>query len=653
MATAEKLCKNCAKIEFDHGLLSTRDADPAWQWNLAPWPRLKASRCPFCKLVRRAVYESQRFEPRSSNDDLFGKSQLTARWMRNEVHDNRGSFMIGGLWGQKICFAAKSNPREATSGPRYLRRRLSSKFDVGLLATWLSVCATKHSAGCNISASVPVSFGQALPGLEVLRVIDVERDCLVEKREMCQYVALSYVWGAAVKVRLTKAILPPLLDAGQLKKIHRELPRTIRDAIALVRSAGLRYLWVDALCLVQDDKDDVAAGVAVMDQIYERSWFAIIAAHGHDADAGLPGVREGSREECEPCVEVKPGVLLGVRTRLNWLLKQSLYSQRGWTFQESLLSRRSLYFIDSQIFFRCRRLECSEACLDSSVSMFEDNMFTAHPGPPISMDLPLAALDDVLKEYTGRVLTNQDDAISAMAGILRRFSEKAKCGFFRECPRPYSWAGWIGRLCAFCGFGSGKGRDNSSLGHNGWLSKSTWIIWYKRSPSGVVNLVWDPAANESFPMHDLSFVGYRKREPFRSPTALSGMGISAARTTPTERFDYEIPVHTYPLLQFWTLAVRLKIDTIHPFLTTAGLVDATGADCGHLDLDGFGEMPFYNSKGPFEIILLSRFDDENYTVMLLEWNGHVAERRGIGELEIKAVANGFPPGPVWKEILLG
>lgn len=70
-------------------------------------------------------------------------------------------------------------------------------------------------------------------------------------------------------------------------------------------------------------------------------------------------------------------------------------------------------------------------------------------------------------------------------------------------------------------------------------------------------------------------------------------------------------------------------------------------------MDAFGEMLFYNSKGPFEVILLTHQDDDDYNVMLLEWNGNVVERRGIGELKKTAVAHGFPPGPVWKEILLG
>jgi len=133
-----------------------------------------------------------------------------------------------------------------------------------------------------------------------------------------------------------------------------------------------------------------------------------------------------------------------------------------------------------------------------------------------------------------------------------------------------------------------------------------------------------------------------------------------ARTAPTESLEYEIPAYNYPLLQFWTLAILMDI-RINPsdFHSGGYLMDGRGAKCGDIELDAFGAMPFYNAKGiynakgPFEVILLSEEDDEEYNVMLLEWNGHVAERNGIGTLKKTAVAHRFPPGAVWKEILLG
>lgn len=122
----------------------------------------------------------------------------------------------------------------------------------------------------------------------------------------------------------------PFLPGG-IEKAWRGLPRTIQDAIELVRKLGVRYLWVDVLCLVQNDPDDTARGVKVMDEIYERSWLTIVAASGHSANAGLPGVREGSRYP-STAIPVTEDVSLGIFVTLDRLLKCSVYETRAWTY---------------------------------------------------------------------------------------------------------------------------------------------------------------------------------------------------------------------------------------------------------------------------------------------------------------------------------
>ena len=68
------------------------------------------------------------------------------------------------------------------------------------------------------------------------------------------YVALSYVWGSVPTVRLTSASLPLFIKPGGLLKAAWKLPRTVADAIMAVRKLKLHYLWVDSLCLVQNDE---------------------------------------------------------------------------------------------------------------------------------------------------------------------------------------------------------------------------------------------------------------------------------------------------------------------------------------------------------------------------------------------------------------
>jgi hypothetical protein len=165
----------------------------------------------------------------------------------------------------------------------------------------------------------------------VLRFIDVVQLSVVELRTVPRYVALSYVWGEAPTIRLTTISRAALFQPGGLKKAWRFLPRTIQDAMVLVRTLGLRYLWVDALCLIQNEPDDTARGVKVMDEIYERSWLTIIAASGHNANAGLPGVREGSRYPGAAAIPVAEDVSVGLFVPLDRLLESSVYETRAWT----------------------------------------------------------------------------------------------------------------------------------------------------------------------------------------------------------------------------------------------------------------------------------------------------------------------------------
>lgn len=66
--------------------------------------------------------------------------------------------------------------------------------------------------------------------------------------------------------------------------------KTIDDALALSDALGIRYLWVDALCIIQDSEDDKAAQLSSMGKVYTNSHFTIVAAAGADAEAGLPGI---------------------------------------------------------------------------------------------------------------------------------------------------------------------------------------------------------------------------------------------------------------------------------------------------------------------------------------------------------------------------
>ncbi|KAK1590359.1 heterokaryon incompatibility protein-domain-containing protein [Colletotrichum navitas] len=667
----EPLCRRCSTIPLTPdaqkaGIDNVEFESRGGVWLLGPGTRVQNRNCPFCKLVTRAFSILYQTDAAKKETAFSMREAVEVLEFRRSGPGGRRGFTIDGATLQNWICQVETIPI----------------FDVGRLSKWISVCSAFHGENCSVIAQ---DFSTAFPGLFVLRLIDIQEECLVELRTVPQYVALSYVWGEVPSVRLSAANKSQLLRRGGLKSAWNALPRTITGAFELVRRLGARYLWIDALCLLQNDPTDLDRGVNVMDRIYELSWLTIVAACGHNADAGLPGIGEGSRSEINTAFPIVEGVSMGIYVPLDRLLKCSVYSTRAWTFQEQVLARRIVYFIDNKVFFRCRKDVYAEQLVDRTVqpcgNRLLDESRTSMLHLAANLETPIYDFVAMLVYYTQRVLTDQNDVLRAVAGIIRRVSDKAKCLFFQGIPTAafdafliftgasnplrrrrgfpsYTWAGWRGRIL------NTPAGVRLFVDINKWLLEETWIVWYKRSPSGAVSLVWDPSANEAFPFEDPGFEGYRKRQQFQPPEGLLG-GISVSRTHPTENLHYPLPRLGYPLLQFWTLSLNFKLRVKDIFVGVASIVARYGNVAGETRLDALDETSIHESEGPFEFALLSgawmwapspKSGSESlqprYFVMLLEWDGPIAERRGIGWIDRSAVEEGFGPGPEWKEFIL-
>jgi hypothetical protein len=199
-----------------------------------------------------------------------------------------------------------------------------------------------------------------------------------------------------------------------------------------------------------------------------------------------------------------------------------------------------------------------------------------------------------------------------------------KCGFFQGVPTAtfdyfvafrafgsllsrrlgfpsYSWTGWIGGVDFPVKFtGDDDGGDEGD--ENNWLAHRTWIVWYKRSPLGAINWVWEPMANELFPANTLEYIGYRSRPKFPNRNSL---GFPTSRTTPTEVIRFDCTMLPYPLLQFWTLAVYYTISDLQVFTAEAYVLDSREKRCGSIYIDGYEDGTFFEREGAFEFIVLS------------------------------------------------
>ena len=247
------------------------------------------------------------------------------------------------------------------------------------------------------------------------------------------------------------------LQEGNLKHFQKpdallsgELPATIADAIEVTRGAGERYLWVDSLCIIQDDEADKRYFIPRMDSVYACAVFTIIALAAEAADTGLPGVRPGSRSRVEEPFTVRTHALIAsldpIRMR-SWdnYMGESPWDRRAWTFQENIFSRRKLVFTAEQIYWECQQGSwCEEGIWEVSGS---PRVYRRAFGPA-SFQLPRPEEENwihhypnlyrnCVESYTLRKLTYASDAMNAFAGILRTLQRTWVSKFFWGLPVSY------------------------------------------------------------------------------------------------------------------------------------------------------------------------------------------------------------------------
>ncbi|KAI8935734.1 hypothetical protein NX059_007254 [Plenodomus lindquistii] len=290
-----------------------------------------------------------------------------------------------------------------------------------------------------------------------------------------RYVTLSYVWGQSPMFKLQKSNLRQLSQEGSLRNIIEHLPNTIKNAIELVSSMGERYLWVDSLCLVQDDADDVALGISMMNMIYRDSYCTIVAGSGVDAGAGLAGLHTSSATDIRRVLttrQVSPGLTMTIIHSVDWHLSRSVYNERGWTLQELVLSRRTVIFIDGQIYFRCQEANWSEDTWSDEFHCWLDTDDSNISRMPTFMDgvLPsLWAYQKLCEDFSRRKLRDDGDALRAFAGVIRPMTVSMDTSMTEGLPDLYldhfllfmatkgdlrrrdrfasfSWAGWEGAI---------------------------------------------------------------------------------------------------------------------------------------------------------------------------------------------------------------
>jgi len=307
-----------------------------------------------------------------------------------------------------------------------------------LLKTWLDMC-TKHHTACDEAgdAFVPTRLLDLKQNGASLDLVLIESEALPPRG--VPYAALSHCWGTG-----TSSKPPPVLTTANLSDRrrgiqHSELSLTFQDAVRIARAVGVRYLWIDSLCILQDSNDDWQHESATMCKVYSRAFCTLAASGSRDSSMGCRVTDGPSRANF---MDVELG---SKRVRFYesgpepWAdeYRRQFLQTRGWCLQERELSPRVIHFCAGQLLWECRQCRAS-----SEVPWFQvpdpysesslrcSRVFDLLNKEAMDKLLPVHRKgdrwQDVVEDYASRSLTFSSDRLPALSGLVRTMAGEGR-----------------------------------------------------------------------------------------------------------------------------------------------------------------------------------------------------------------------------------
>jgi len=258
------------------------------------------------------------------------------------------------------------------------------------------------------------------------------------------YFTLSYRWGSNQSLLLRRSTLYGFRRGQQISR----LPQTFQDAVVVARRFSIRYLWIDALCIVQDCREDREREIPAMQHIYSNSACNLAASASEDPEGGLFRTRDTAAIIVPGVVAAPSAAASTDENHHHHIFDDSYWNRqisngplhkRGWVFQERLLSSRVLYFGKSQILWEClAELKCEgfpqgipEHRSVKNLSPLWDLQKEKSGGQEgrqgsdnNKMPIHLLRLwSNLVRDYSNCALTRADDKLPAFAGIASLFGE--------------------------------------------------------------------------------------------------------------------------------------------------------------------------------------------------------------------------------------
>lgn len=630
---------------------------------------LTRSHCALCRLLLKLVPA-----------DITAEVELTYGPMQLSVHQLQN--LLGFI---KVEPVQDQHRASIDSSVDDLQR--APKLNLILIKNWLHTCETSHEH------PVPGSSARYQKPIDII-LVDTHENRLVKSSTDNRFLALSYVWGPISIFQMTALNRSALEKPGGLVSCRAKLPRVIRDAIDLVVALQERFLWVDSLCIVQDNAAQKHGQIAQMDIIFSQALVTLIALSANDANSCLPGVHLNTMlppSGSEPlsargrlsfdAADPLERAIRSMREHIH--LPYGVYESRAWTLQERLLSKRCLFFTYHYYYYICSGMAIKAdgfsnwGTINRAYSAYNSLPSKIASHLPVSNEIHLKHIAwssafpeyaSLISVYTRRKSSYLSDILNAFSGILSLFQHRLGGEMISGLPErvldlallwiheygapqlrnrgfpSWSWAGWVG---------------TSSYSSGPLFPNHTHRYGVKLPPAPIRPQIEGLQIAYQTPKRDVQR-DLREIEqsddvmPYSlsdNPVVQRGQDILHFWTQTVESHHFKLSRHLSPPLQIW------NAEGIHCGI----LFDHPGLDYNYVS--GTSEfvllsrtkrptetntrgIKITNSMGQYETIFDHRkFEQRPWclmNVMLVQWNEDYAERISLGQIHEDAWAMESP-----------
>ena len=375
-----------------------------------------------------------------------------------------------GLWDpvtQKIvyrtrhglqAFAQPEDPSSSTVSNRPIARYPGSSTNLARISSWLNDCQEHHNCkpmlGVMPTRLIEITGTSETISLRLRQTEEVGR---------VPFAAPSYCWGGEQSM---KCLSSNIVSYGTAIPFEKQ-PPTIKDAAKVCQGMGLQYLWIDALCIIQDDSNDKFVEIAKMTSIYGSATVTIAAARSSSATEGFlgerfPGPREGAIVSYR-CIDGELGSITLVKLDDDGFESVEPIDDRGWTLQERLLSSRIIEFGSRQTRWVCPETRSSGFSLEGFTDGWRRDVNYSEKRKTEALDLEnirttkstidfygrprnsqfkeyskaMQHWEKICETFTKRALTLSSDRALAISGIAQIFAELSGdqyiAGLWKSC----------------------------------------------------------------------------------------------------------------------------------------------------------------------------------------------------------------------------